>query len=372
MEYKFGFIVHPLSLNDAYRSLRFMKGWPPALAHRVLRWLPPFKISEIVGIESAHGRANGYFVSTNLTSRQILKLPQRYVLRKIIKSGQLAERLGVRLIGLGAMTAVVGDGGVTVARHLKTAVTTGNSYTVATALEATGKAAELMGIDLEQAEVMILGATGSIGSACAQLLARDGVNYLTLVARDQRRLENLALKIMHDTGVSCKVTGKVKAAARRARVIVAVSSSAETLLEPEDLQPGAVVCDVARPRDISSRVGCRDDLLVIEGGVIEVPGDVNFNFNFGFPPRLAYACMAEAMILTLENRFENFSLGRELRLDKVMEIRRLARKHGFRLAGFRNNEKFVTGEQIARIKKNVSNRLNLRCSPVAGNPSDQS
>ncbi len=353
MEHKFGFIVHPLSLDDAYRALRFMKGWPPGLAGRALRWLPPFKVSEITGVESGHGRTSGYFISTNLTSRQILELPRQYVLQKIIKSGRLAQKLGAKIIGLGAMTAVVGDGGITVARHLQAGVTTGNSYTVAAALEATRKAAELMGIDLNRAEVMILGATGSIGSACAQIFAREGVNYLTLVARDQQRLENLALRILYDSGVSCKVTGELKKAARRAEVIVAVSGSAESLLEPEDLQPGAVVCDVARPRDISSRVArCRDDVLVIEGGVIEVPGDVNFNFNFGFPPRLAYACMAETMILALENRFENFSLGRELRLDKVLEIRRLAQKHGFKLAGFRNFERFITGEQIAQIKRN--------------------
>ena len=59
------------------------------------------------------------------------------------------------------------------------------------------------------------------------------------------------------------------------------------------------------------------------------------------------------MILALENRFENFSLGRELRLDKILEIRRLANKHGFKLAGFRNSERFVTAEQIAQIKKNA-------------------
>lgn len=358
MNNKFGFIVHPLSLDDACRAMRFLKACPAGLAGRVLRTIPPFKVSEITGIESGYGETSGYFVSTNLTTRQIQELPPKYVMQKIIKSGRLAQNLGARIIGLGAMTAVAGDGGITVARHLKAAVTTGNSYTVAAALEATGKAAELMGIDLTRAEVMILGATGSIGNACARILAGEGVNRLTLVARDQRRLENLAQKILYDTGVSCKVTNELKKNAPRAEVIVAVSSSAETLLEPEDLRPGAVVCDVARPRDISSRVaGCRDDVLVIEGGVIEVPGNVNFNFNFGFPPRQAYACMAETMILALEKRFENFSLGRELRLDKVLEIRRLAEKHGFRLAGFRSFERIITGEQIARIKGNALLKL---------------
>src|SRR5207244_11874140 len=64
--------------------------------------------------------------------------------------------------------------------------------------------------------------------------------------------------------------------------------------EPEDLRPGAVVCDVARPRNVSRLVyERRDDVLVIDGGVIEIPGEVDFGFDFGFPPRTTEACVAE-------------------------------------------------------------------------------
>ena len=45
----------------------------------------------------------------------------------------------------------------------------------------------------------------------------------------------------------------------------------------------------------------RDDVLVIDGGMVEVPGKVDFHFDFGFPPGKAYACMAETMILVLED-----------------------------------------------------------------------
>ncbi len=118
------------------------------------------------------------------------------------------------------------------------------------------------------------------------------------------------------------------------------------------------MCDVARPRDVSTKVAeTRDDVLVIEGGIVEVPGDVNFNFDFGFPPRTAYACMAETMILALENRFENFTLGRELTVKQVDEISLLAKKHDFRLAGFRSFERPVSLETIKRIKERADMRL---------------
>ncbi len=347
----FGFILHPLSTEDVFRKLAFMRSWPESMVNSAIRLLPPLMTSQITGIASPYGRIEGCFVGVTLTSEQMLQLPSRVTLGKIIAAGKKAARAGARIVGLGAMTAVVGDAGITVARNLDVAVTTGNSYTVATAIQGTEKAAQMMGLDLGKAQVTVLGATGSIGRVCALLLARK-VNQLTLVARNELRLEKLAEEILDKTGLVAHVSADVKHSLRSADVVVAVSSAADSLIEPEDLKPGAVVCDVARPRDVSVQVAReRDDVLIIEGGVVEVPGDaVNFNFNFGFPPRMAYACMAETMILALEKRFESYSLGRELSLDRVEEITSLAEKHGFKLAGFRSFERPVTSEVITSIK----------------------
>jgi predicted amino acid dehydrogenase len=123
-------------------------------------------------------------------------------------------------------------------------------------------------------------------------------------------------------------------------------------VHPEDLRPGAVVCEVSLPHDVSRRVAAeRPDVLVTEGGNIRVPGDVDFHFDFGLPRRTALACMSETMILTLENRFENYSLGRGINLHKVVEIEQLAGKHGFELAGMRAFDKAVTAEQIAQTRE---------------------
>lgn len=288
-----------------------------------------------------------------------MSLPQEYVLKKIIQGGRIAEKLGAKILGLGAFTKVVGDAGVTVASKLKIPVTTGNSYTVATAIESTRLAARAMGHAIESANVVILGATGAIGRICALILARDA-KTMTLVARNERKLDELAGKILYDTGLAVKVTSDIRQALRTADVIITVTSSIDTVIEPEDLKPGAVVCDVARPRDVSARVSeLRDDVLVIEGGVVEVPGDVEFNLNFGFPPRTAYACMAETMILSLENRYESFTLGRELTIEQVEEIDVLAKKHGFKLGGFRSFGRALTNREIDQIKERAGQNKSI-------------
>ncbi|MFY9140871.1 MAG: hypothetical protein WBJ83_10375 [Thermacetogeniaceae bacterium] len=348
---KFAFIIHPIDLEYITKNIKVLKFVPGRVAEWIVSRFPCYKASEITGVVSPYAETEGWFIVCPLTSRQMLELPEEYVLGRIIEAGKVAESLGADIVGLGAMTSVVGDAGITVARNLGIAVTSGNSYTVAMALEGTRKAADYMGIDIKKAEVVVLGATGSIGSVCARILAEEA-GSLTLVAPKHSQLQRLAHEILHETGVAVRITTNNKAALRSADIVVTVTSSLEALIEPQDLKPGAVVCDVARPRDVCVKVASeRPDVLVIEGGVVEVPGDVEFNFNFGFPPKTAYACMAETMILALEGRLENYSLGRELTVSQVKEIVRLGRKHGFKLAGLRSFEHALTTEDINRIRE---------------------
>lgn len=344
-------MIHPMDVGDVSRKFKFAKYLPERLIEQVFARVPALKVADISGIRSPLNEAEGWFIACPLTANMMLSLPQDYVLKKIIQGGRLAEKLGARILGLGAFTKVVGDAGLTVAQQLKIPVTTGNSYTVATAIESTKMAAAVMGHDIKNANIVVLGATGAIGRVCSLMLAREA-RSLTLVARTVSKLEELAKKILYDTGLAVKVTSDTGKALRAADVIITVTSSVDTVIEPEDLKPGAVVCDVARPRDVSARVAeLRDDVLVIEGGVVKVPGDVKFNFNFGFPPGMAYACMAETIILALENRYESFTLGRELTVEQVEEIAALAKKHGFKLGGFRSFGRALTDEEIDLIKK---------------------
>lgn len=352
---KFAFIIHPLDVSDVARKFSVAKFLPDALVERALRFAPAFTASHITGIKSKLNKeVEGWFVTCPLTANQMLNLPSSVVIEKIIEAGKVAEKLGAGIVGLGAFTSVVGDAGVTVARNLNIAVTTGNSYTVATAIEGTKRAATIMGHKLSDSHLVIVGATGAIGQVCALIMARE-INQLTLVGRDTKKLQKLAAKVLYNTGLAAKVTANVQQAVKTADIIITVTSSVDTIIQPEDLPSGVVICDVARPRDVSKRVvEMRNDVLVIEGGVVNVPGDVNFNFNFGFPPKTSYACMAETMLLALEKRYENYSLGRELSVDQVDNISALANQHGFSLAGFRSFERAVTDEYINKIRQKVN------------------
>lgn len=349
----FGFVIHPVDVSDVARQFPLAKYLPGSLVERALALSDPFKVSEINGIRSEYNSATGYFVACPLTPHIMTKMPEEKVMKKIIDSVKLARDLGAKVVGLGAFTAVIGDAGITVSNNVDVAVTTGNSYTVATALEATVKAAELMEIDMDNANVLVLGATGSIGRVLSIILSDRGF-HLTLAARNLDKLNQVANVIKERSGVMPEVTTDIAEGLREADVIFCVSSAVDAIVEPDHLKPGALVCDVARPRNVSAEVKeRRDDVLVIEGGIVRVPGDVDFNFDFGFPKGNSYACMAETMILALEEKYVNWSLGRELTVEQVEGIAALAKKHGFELGGFRSFERPVTLEEIEEVKRNA-------------------
>ena len=352
----FAFIIHPIDpKRDVSRKFPFLgKVLTEGQIDFFSTFFPPVYISEIEGITSAAtGRqVKGWFLACPYTPRRMMQLPEGAVYRKIIQTGHVAEKLGADILGLGAFTSVVGDAGVTIADRLDIPVTTGDSYTVMMAVQAIRDAAKVMNIEIKDATVAVVGATGSIGRVCAELLAGEAARTL-LIARDEKKLEILRDRLQVEARGELLISTKMDML-KEAQLILTVTSAIHDVIHPEHLQPGSVVCDVARPRDVSAMVAAvRDDILVIDGGMVDVPGPVDFHFNFGFPEGKAYACMAETIALALEGRFEDYTVGREITLERVREITAIAERHGFGLSGFRSFEREVTEEQIETVRRNA-------------------
>lgn len=368
----YAFIIHPIDpKRDVSRKYPVLGR---ALTEKQINFFssffPPVYISEIEGVTSvATGKQiQGWFVACPLTPARMLELPVESVYRKIIETGRMAERLGAQILGLGAYTSVVGDGGISVAEALAIPVTTGDALTVAMAVGAIVQAGEVMEIPLADVTAAVVGATGSIGQVCAEMLAEQ-VGRVLLIGRRPEALAELKERIEATGSPAVIETSLEMDRLRESRLILTVTNDLEAVIHPEHLQPGCVVCDVARPRDVSARVAAeRQDVLVIDGGMVDVPGSVNFNFNFGFPPGKAYACMAETMALALEGRFEDYTLGKEITRGRVAEISEIAGRHGFRLGGFRSFERAVTEEDIASVRRSAQALIKAQTAPVFSLP----
>ncbi|MEJ2349137.1 MAG: hypothetical protein P8Y03_05080 [Anaerolineales bacterium] len=305
----FAFMIHPIDpKKDVSRKFPLLGR---LLSERQISffstYFPPVYISEIRGIRSAATgkQIKGWFLACPLTPDRMLSLPVKRVYRKIIQTGQMAERLGADILGLGAFTSVVGDGGITIASALDIPVTTGDAYTVSVAMQAIRNAARIMEMPLAMATAAVVGATGAIGRICCEMLAKD-VSQLYLIGRRADRLEQLRRKLQLENPAVRFSASTSTEVLLDADVILAASSSKNAIVQPENLRSGSLICDVARPRDISPKVAAlREDVLVIDGGTIS--------------------------------------------LARVDEITAIAERHGFRLSGLRSFDKPVTEETIARI-----------------------
>lgn len=344
--HKFAFVIHPLKAKDAARKYPIAKYMPDWVIKKFYGSKKPFIGSFVDGIVSKTGaKTEGWFIICPLTPDMMLyDLPLEAVYEKLVYCAELAKSEGAEIMGLGAFTSVVGDGGITVAERAPIKITTGNSYTIATAIQGALKAMDLVGAVPKESTLAVVGATGAIGKTCAKMLSPQFASTL-LVGRDMERTQTVADELERATATTNVQDLK------SADIIITVTSAGADLIFPEHLKQGAIVCDVARPRDVSVKVAKeRPDVLVIEGGVVSVPGDVNFRISFGFPEKTAYACMSETMMLALEGKIENFTLGKEVSVAQVEKSIRMANKHGFELAGFRSFEKAVPQEAIDRAR----------------------
>lgn len=350
---RFAFVVHPLDVGFIHRygPLRWTRRLPDRMVESAIAHLPPFPLARVTGARSpATGqRVEGILIGLGATPRQMLRRDPSFTYRRLVRAARMAAARGARIMGLGAFTSVVGDAGVSVSRRAPISVTSGNSLTVSATLETAKQAARRMELDPSTIRAMVIGATGSIGAACARMIAR-WTRDVVLVSIEPDRLVALERLIRSETPEARIVVATTPRGLLGDRDVIVTATSAfgQRILEIVECKPGAVICDVARPPDISAaEAALRPDVAVLESGEVLLPGEADLGYDLGLPPGVSYACLAETALLAMEGRFESFTLGRDLRLDRIQEIYRLFRMHDFRIAPLRSHGKLLTDGDFA-------------------------
>ncbi|MEK8051256.1 dehydrogenase [Ideonella sp. DXS22W] len=364
---RFAFVIHPLS-QEYFKKVKpielLSRVSPPLLMdslEKVMAYAPPFVYSKVEGIRSPTGvECEGWLISVGGTPREIMNHRPEFTYRRLLAAADMAKKLGAQIMGLGAFTKVVGDAGVTVARRAPLPITTGNSYSASGALWAAHDALLRMNLlpkpkpgskERVKFKAMIVGATGAIGSACARLMVR-AAEEVTLVSPETAKLLALKESILRETP-DAKVVLSAQADTHIGEmdmIVTATSGAGKKVLDILKVKPGCVITDVARPLDLPpAEVAKRPDVLVIESGEIQLPGEVQMK-NIGLPRGVAYACLAETIVLALEGKFENFTVGRQIEWEKVREIYQLGLKHGMKLAAISGVNGVFSDEDIARVR----------------------
>lgn len=369
----FAFVVHALSHKDLTRApgLKVLNYLPASMNHSVDRAfskLPPILYGEVKNVVSSYDgtKVNGLIYGLFATPRVLKESPPEAIYNQIQGVCEEAHQRGAKLIGLGAYTKIVGDQGITINRNSPIPVTTGNSLSASSTLWALYETVQKMGLltldsetGMVKGSAMVIGATGSIGKVSAKLLALV-FKRLVIVAPRLNRLEELKAEL-EKMSPNCEVVISTEAdtlAHQIDALVTATSSFDHKIIDVEKLKPGCVVCDCSRPLDFDIEdAKKRPDILIIESGEVILPGPSQITCDLGLPGKSVYACLAETALLSMEKRYEPFTMGRDIEWLKVKEIYKMARKHGVKLASIQGHMGTLTDREIQLTKELALIRL---------------
>jgi acetylornithine/succinyldiaminopimelate/putrescine aminotransferase/predicted amino acid dehydrogenase len=401
---RFGFIVHPFDVDGYVYMDEALAAYDRDQLQTLMDRLsgchfPDIEETLVLGestVRSPLGRTRyGEFVVIAETAQELRDLPRADALRKVRDAVSFVSRRGALLVGLGGFTSIVTRNGSDLL-DLGVPLTTGNGYTVVSAWHVIEESITQLRRDPWQTRVAVVGASGSIGRALAMLLA-ERVGSLTLIARPGRiglkRLRQVAHDVLAHLAARARLasslpagsmmeflasrglmesaadpetreraligleedgrlilTGDLRHSLADADIIATATSSVTRIVTSDALRPGAVVCEISRPFNVSQDVReSRRDVLIIDGGLVLMPGRQSLGVGVGLPEGMAYACMAETMVMSLEGHLRHGSIGSDLSLSRILELEEQACRHGFEPAPLMTSGRRIGPGDWARV-----------------------
>ncbi len=346
----FALVGHQESWKAAADVLAVLRGpehtpLPDDEIKDILPWIPPRAVCHVeVGSSSVGGaKANGIYIDSFIPPDRLEAAYMHDNIARVRGAAAYAIKAGAKIVSLGGFSSILIEGNFDQLpeRH-NTVFTTGNTLTVGFIVQGIKKMCALEGRDIRKSTLLIVGATGDVGSGCARCLA-PLVRRVVLSARNVERLRKLAAELKTD-GVQVEIATGLEQFSTQADIVICAASLASPSLLLGRIAPDAIVCDAGYPKNLSPSAqmpGAR----VFFGGLGQITGGLRFAPDFHgilnrHPfPDVVHGCLLEGMALALERRFEPFSQGRGfITPEKVDEIETVAARHGIRLAPLYNAE----------------------------------
>ena len=345
---KVAWLFHMINADDLIALEPDAAQWTHPEREQYLRHLAPRAnpvVMSSVDVRSTTGvTVRFYAIALPFTSNQMKAwLDEANFFRvrhSIDKAIKVARFIGCEVIALGQYTSIVTRNATTL-QLPHVGLTTGNSYTVALALEAIERAVSDRGLDPAAVTLAVVGASGNIGQTCAEILAprfRRTVLLGSSKPSARRRLAGLQARLPRaDVETDAAVL-------RQANVVLAAANAPTPFLPADVFADDAIVCDLSVPAAVRPEVrDARPDVLLIGGGIARLPfGENHGILGLPLPPGQVYGCMAETMLLGLEGIRDATFTGL-LPAEHVYRLAAMAKRHGFALAEYKTHATMGTG-----------------------------
>jgi fatty aldehyde-generating acyl-ACP reductase len=357
----FALIGHQESWRAAADVLAVLRGpdrmhLPDDEVKDILPWIPPRTVchvevgsilpTKIDGPRMVGATAHGLYIDSFIPPDRLGAAYVHENIARVRAAAACAIRAGARIVSLGGFSSILIEGNFDqLPERRDTVFTTGNTLTVGFIVQGMKKMCVLEGRDLRKSTLLIVGATGDVGSGCARCLT-PLVKRVLLSARNLERLRRLAAELRSDEvqveiATDCLENNLQRFSAEADLVICAASLASPSLLLGR-IAPQAIVCDAGYPKNLSPNAQM-PGAKIFFGGLGQITGGLRFMPDFHgilnrHPfPDVVHGCLLEGMALALAGRFEPFSQGRGLITQKrVEEMEAMAAGHGIYLAPLYN------------------------------------
>jgi predicted amino acid dehydrogenase len=346
MPVDFALLGHQESWRAACDVMSLLRGpayspIPDDEVPNILPWIPPRTVCRIEARSVLGPKVQGIYIDSFIPPDRLDSPFLQENLGRVRAAAAYASKEGAKIVSLGGFNSILIEGeSDRLFKAAETVFTTGNSLTVAFIVRGLERMCALEARDLRSATLLIVGATGDVGSGTARCLA-PRVERVLLHARNPKRLQMLAAELRL-AGATVDVALDLQHPPACANLVVCAASLASPSLLLNGIAPGSIVCDAGYPKNLSpSFRGIR----VFHGGLGQVTGGLNSRPDvvgvlYPHPTRdVLHGCLLEGIALALEGRFEPFSRGRgSITPERVQQIETIAARHGIRLAPLCNGD----------------------------------
>jgi len=307
----------------------------------ILPWIPPRAVCHVNVGSIAEAKACGFYIDSFIPPDRLEAAYVHENIARVRAAAACAIKAGAKIVSLGGFSSILIEGNFDqLPEKHDTVFTTGNTLTVAFIVQGIQKMCALEGRELSRSTLLIVGATGDVGSGCARCLA-PLVKRVQLTARNIERLRRLAAEFEVD-GVQVEIATNLQQFSAEADIVICAASLPSPSLLLGRIASDAIVCDAGYPKNLSPSAEM-PDAKVFFGGLGQITGGMRFTPDFHgvlnrHPfPDVVHGCLLEGMALALERRFEPFSQGRGfITPQRVEEIKSIAARHGIYLAPLYN------------------------------------
>ena len=309
----------------------------------IFPWIPPRAVCHVEVTSATGAKARGLYIDSFIAPDRLDDAFVHDNISRVRAAAAYAIGAGAKIVSLGGFSSILIEGNFNqLPGRRGTVFTTGNTLTVGFIVQGLRKICEIEGRALRNATLLIVGATGDVGSGCARCLA-PLVKRILLNARNPERLRLLAAELAAG-GADVHVATHLEQLPYRAGIAICAASLPSPSLLLGCIAPEALICDAGYPKNLHPN----SDLLsatIFFGGLGQIAGGLSFVPDFSgilnrHPfPNVAHGCLLEGMALALERRFEPFSAGRGfITAERVEKIESIAERHGIHLAPLYNSE----------------------------------